>query len=137
MEAGQAAGSASADAGDDAVEAEANTGSAGGNDGGAGEGSQGSGGGDGGGADGSQGVSGEELTEAAIRASRLLARATAAKEAGGRAINLMAATPEEGTCNNVTIGGVHALMRLRQRAAANRLTTPDEADMDGDDADDD
>ena len=96
MEAGQAAGSASADAGDDAVEAEANTGSAGGNDGGAGEGSQGSGGGDGGGADGSQGVSGEELTEAAIRASRLLARATAAKEAGGRAINLMAATPEEG-----------------------------------------
>ena len=76
------------------------------------------------------------LARSADRASRLLARATAAKEAGGRAINPPTATPEERTHIDMPIGGINAIARVRNRMAAKRHTAPDDADVAEDDADD-
>ena len=80
FDAGAAAGSATADAGDDAVEAEG--------DGGGGENGEEE-------VAGAPGLSGGQVSDAAQRASKLMARAIAAKEAAGKAMAKPAPVVEE------------------------------------------
>ena len=110
-----ASGSASADAGDDAAEAEDNAGD---RDVGAAD--------SGDGATGGQGVQADELADAAVRASRLLARAAAAKEAGGQAI----APPPEAANVDASVTAVHSLIHLRHRSYKSAHTHGVEGDID-------
>ena len=78
------------------------------------------------GATGGQGVQADELADAAVRASRLLARAAAAKEAGGQAI----APPPEAANVDASVTAVHSLIHLRHKSYKSAHTHGVEGDID-------
>ena len=159
MDAADAAGSASADAGDDAVEA-----SASGDGGGAGGGGADIGGQGGDGADcadevdpcedveaddggGAVELAAESAAETAVRVSRLLARAVAAKEVSGRQLEVADSkmpSIEEGSVVSFDSfsGQLHASSRFKNSTSARRSAgvtsdAADDANEDDNDACDD
>ena len=143
--AASAADAASADAGDDAVEAkyEGNSNNSGGasagqgaqEGGSSGEGAAAEEGRSGGGASSEEqmGLQTDQVADAGLRVTRLVGRALAAKEAGGKTLNKAPVEEEEELmAGGGDIRGVHALAKFKrlQRRRSQKV------DDDGDDADD-
>ena len=113
LNAGDAGASATADAGDDAVEAEVRPG---------------------GEVEEPSLLKGDQVADAGVRASRLLARATAAKEATGKAMarapstkpdeaTPLAMVPDESAASlDPTLGGLRAAARLKAHHEARKRT---------------
>ena len=85
------------------------------------------------------GLGGQQVMDAGLRVTRLMGRAMAAKEAGGKALGRP--TPESldeigGSTADGGLQGMHAVARFRRKVAARR-SVQDEVDDDDDDAMDD
>ena len=150
LKVGDAAASATADAGDDAVEATVREGEGEGDDCDCDCEDEGHDEADAEHCDPAEGpalLTGDQAADAAVRASRLLARAVAAKEASGKAMTApkeaktFEPVPEEedveDKSNELSLGGLRAAARLRAQRDARRRSRDRSAAQEDDAADDD